>query len=315
MRERSFIEHLLATQPSSPDSVELDVGDDMAIVRIAGGRVLAAIDAVVEGRHFLPHADPFAVGRKAVLRNLSDVAAMAGRPVACLASATVPAGFSEASAERLLAGLRDAATRHGCPLVGGDTSSHAEPGAPLVVSVAVLAEPGTPDGRVIARRGVRIGDRVAVTGTLGGAVDADGGGRHLDFEPRLEAARELVAALGDRLHAMIDLSDGLGIDARHLVDAADEAEPVAIEIDAARLPCTPGVDWRSAIADGEDFELLFVAASRPPASVAGVPVTEIGTVAARGDGPRVRLRVDGDVLDISERGFEHGIGVAEGGSR
>lgn len=311
MRERTFIEHLLASQPPSGEAVELDVGDDMAMLRVAEGRVLAAIDAVVEGRHVRPGTDPFAIGRKALLRNLSDVAAMAARPLACLASATLPADCSETFAERLLAGIRDTAARYRCPLVGGDTSVHAQPDAPLTVSVAILATPALADGRVVGRRGAKVGDVVAVTGTLGGSLDPDGGGRHLDFEPRIEAAIELATRLGTDLHAMIDLSDGLGVDARHLVEMAEMAESVAIEIEAARLPCTPGVDWRRAVADGEDFELLFTCAAVPPPSIAGVPVTSIGHVVEANGGPAVGLRVGDDLLDISTRGFEHGAG--EGG--
>ncbi len=308
MRERTFIEHLLASQPPSGEPVELDVGDDMAMLRVAEGRVLAAIDAVVEGRHVRPGTDPFAIGRKALLRNLSDVAAMAARPLACLASATLPADWSEASAERLLAGISKTAARYRCPLVGGDTSVHAQPDAPLTVSVAILARPALAGGRVVGRRGAKVGDFVAVTGTLGGSLNPDGGGRHHDFEPRIEAAIELATRLGADLHAMIDLSDGLGVDARHLVEMA---ESVAIEIEAARLPCTPGVDWRRAVADGEDFELLFTCGAPPPPSIAGVPVTSIGHVVEANGGPAVGLRVGDDLLDISTRGFEHGAG--EGG--
>ncbi|MDA0974628.1 MAG: thiamine-phosphate kinase [Planctomycetota bacterium] len=310
MRERDFIAHLLATQAAAGESIELDAGDDMAVVRAPECRVLAAIDAVVEGRHFRVGTDPFLIGRKAVLRNVSDVAAMAARPLACLASATLPADCPESVAERLLAGLRDAADRHGCPLVGGDTSVHDRPDAPLVVSVAILATPALPGGRVVTRRGSRIGDHVAVTGVLGGSLDPDGGGRHLEFEPRVDAAIELGTRLGDDLHAMIDLSDGLGIDAGHLLVARrgePESSNLAIEIDAANLPCAPGLDWRRAIGDGEDFELLFTAASPPPESAGGVSIRRIGEVVERGQGPAVRLRVGGGIVDITRSGFEHGV--------
>lgn len=287
-----------------PASVELAAGDDMAVLRVGGERILAAIDAVVAGRHFLPGTDPRLVGRKALLRNLSDVAAMAAKPLACLASVTLPRSSSQSLADGLLEGLRSAAAEHACPLVGGDTSMHAGEG-PLTLSVAILATPAIEQGRVVTRRGARVGDVVAVTGSLGGTIDRDGGGRHLDFPPRLAEAIELASHLGAELHSMIDVSDGLGIDAAHLVE---HDESLAIEIDAAAIPIREGASLEQAIGDGEDFELLFTSGLVPPASAAGTPVHVIGRVVARGDGPRVRLRLDDSLLDISERGFEHQTG-------
>lgn len=302
MRESALIAHLLATEPASMGCVLLGPGDDMAALR-SDGVVLAAIDAVVEGRHFLPGADLHLVGRKAVLRNLSDAAAMAARPLACLASVAAPREFSDAQARTLLAGLRSAAIEHGCPLVGGDTAIHARDAAPLVVSVAILASPALPGDRFICRRGGRLGDLVAVTGSLGGSLAADGGGRHFDFSPRIAEAIELGESLGDRLHAMIDLSDGLGVDAAHLAEAAEG--DLAIEIDAAAVPCTPGIPLERAVRDGEDFELCFCCQGEPPASLRGVPVTVVGRMVERRGGPRVRLLLPDGTIDASRLGFEH----------
>lgn len=301
MKERRFIQDLLASEPSMPSSVELAAGDDMAVLRVGGERILAAIDAVVEGRHFLPGTDPRLVGRKALLRNLSDVAAMAAKPLACLASVTLPRSAAQSLADALLAGLRAAAADHACPLVGGDTSMHAGEG-PLTLSVAILATPGTPSGRVVTRRGARVGDVVAVTGYLGGSLDHDGGGRHLDFPPRLAEAIELASRLGEQLHSMIDVSDGLGVDAAHLVE---HDASLAIEIDAAAIPIREGASLEQAIGDGEDFELLFASAIAPPGSAAGTPVHAIGRVVGRDQGPPVRLRRGDRFVDLSDRGFEH----------
>ncbi|MGA1466660.1 MAG: thiamine-phosphate kinase [Phycisphaerales bacterium] len=305
MQERRFIRDLIASDPTMPSTVELAAGDDMAVLRVGGERVLAAIDAVVEGRHFRAGADPRLVGRKALLRNLSDVAAMAAKPLACLASVTLPRSADQSLADALLEGRRSAATEHGCPLVGGDTSLHAGE-APLTLSVAILATPALPSGRTITRRGAKLGDLVSVTGSLGGSLDADGGGRHLDFPPRLAEAIELAGALGDRLHSMIDVSDGLGVDAAHLVEHDDS---LAIELDADSIPARAGCSIEQALGDGEDFELLFISEGTPPSEVAGTAVSVIGRVIERGSGSGVRLRIGDRITDVAERGFEHASGA------
>jgi len=302
MLESTFIRHLLRTDPPGTASVLLPTGDDMAMLAVEGARVLAAIDAVVEGRHFRPGTDLRLVARKALLRNLSDVAAMAARPLACVASVTLPRGASDADAWALLDGLREVAQAFACPLVGGDTTVHAGDD-PLVVSVAILAVPALRGGRVITRHGSRLGDLVAVTGELGGSLEADGGGRHLEFPPRIPEAIALAEALGEELHAMLDLSDGLGIDASRLLA---ESPSLAIEIDVARIPARRGLGWRRAVGDGEDFELLFTTGAEPPKEVSGTPVRVIGRVVERGDGPTVRLLDGGRVIDGSAMGYDHG---------
>jgi thiamine-monophosphate kinase len=138
---------------------------------------------------------------------------------------------------------------------------------------------------------------------MGGAWrEADTGpGHHLTFEPRIEAAMELAATLGTRLHAMIDLSDGLGADAGHIA----ELSGVRIELDGAAVPARAGLDWRHALGDGEDYELCFTASGEVPGEIAGLPVTRVGTVLPA-DGPRVTVRVDGGVVDATAMGWEHG---------
>ena len=300
MREREFIRHLLATESAPAASIELGPGDDMAVVRVGHERVLAAIDSVVEGRHFEAGTAPHLVARKAVLRNLSDVAAMAARPLACLAAVTLPRQADEALARDLLAGVRSAAEEHRCPLIGGDTTLHAGDG-PLTISVAILATPALRDGRVLTRRGGRLGDLVAVTGELGNSLRAEGGRRHLDFPPRLEESVALGEALGSRLHAMIDVSDGLGVDAGHLVEH-DSA--LAIELEPAAIPRRDGASLEQALADGEDFELLFLCEGPPPPMAVATPVTVIGRVVERGAGASVRW-IGEPASALDSRGFEH----------
>lgn len=279
--------------------VLLPPGDDMALVRLKGGRVLVAADQVIAGRHFALGTPMGPVGRKALARNISDVAAMAAVPSCAVATLALPPGMPDADVLALAEGLRSAGAEFRCPVVGGDIGTHADPGAPLVVSVTVLAEPG-PSGRIVTRAGARPGDLLCVTGELGAGWSPDGGGRHLGFRPRVAEALELVAALGDRLHAMIDLSDGLASDAAHLAAAAG----LGVRIDGDRLPKAPGASWRQATSAGEDYELAFACDGEPPASVAGTPVTVIGRFAEGAHG--VIVAADGGVHEVTGAGWEHG---------
>lgn len=304
-REFELLKGIYARNALLPREVLVPPGDDMAALAFAGPALLVAVDQVVEGRHVLPTTPPRLVGRKAVLRNASDVAAMAARPVACVAAAVLPADYGAERSAELFEGLRATAERYGCPLVGGDLSIHADPSAPLVCSVTVLARPAWPDARIVTRRGARIGDRIVVTGALGGSLRADGGGPHLEAEPRIEEAIELLRLLGPGLRSMIDVSDGLGRDAAHLVEHDDA---LAIELDASRIPTRDGADWRGALRDGEDYELLAVVdADRDlPATLGTVPLTTIGRVVARGSGAlRVVVLAEGERIDATALGWEH----------
>lgn len=335
MHERDLIRRIVGANPALRASrvpVLVPPGDDMALLELASRRLLVAADQVIERRHFVPGTPMRAVARKAVLRNMSDIAAMAGVPVACVATVVLPADIPDEAIVTLYEALREFAAENGCPLVGGDTGVADDPSAPLVVSVTVLAEPG-PTGRVVERRGACAGDSLCVTGALGGSFAAGGGGRHLAPSSRVVHALELVRLLGDRLHAMIDLSDGLGRDAAHLARAAR----LDVEVDIAHVPCAPGVDWRGALSDGEDYELAFACEGEPPSNLCGVPVTVIGRfvadasagrspaasahtgevvtegaprmTGARGSeaapGGRVWIQVKGARVDAASMGWEH----------
>ena len=261
--ELAFVSSLARRFGPAPEG-EVWAGDDAAVVRPPEGLLLLAIDPMVQGVHFVePTRD---VGWAAVARNVSDLAAMGGRPLHALVSVVVPPGTDVAP---LVDGIEEA-HRALCPVVGGDTSS----GPALVVTVAVT---GTVDGKPVLRSGARPGDVLFVTGPLGGAPARP--------TPRVvegEAARRAGAT------AMIDVSDGLALDLRRLADASG----VGIVLDV--VPIAEGASWDDAVGRGEDYELVFAAPDRDAvaAAFAGLePPIEIGVctddAAERrlGDGP------------------------------
>ena len=254
MRETELLEHIYAANDELTPTVLIPPGDDMAALPFGDTSLLAAVDQLIDGRHVRLDRTPIElVGAKAIKRCVSDVAAMAARPVAALVAVTLPPGLDPAAARTLFDAVRHCAATYGCPLIGGDIAMHATRDAPLTLSVTVLAAPGpTPPVR---RGGARAGDGVYVTGQLGATLDDDGGGHHLHFVPRVREALALATTLGPRLHAMIDLSDGLARDGAHLAN-----RDVRLEIDADALPRRAGATVAGALGDGEDYELCLTAA-------------------------------------------------------
>ena len=286
--------------------VEAGIGDDAAIVRTASGRTLVTADMLMDGVHFrLGESSPEAVGRKCLAVNLSDIAAMAGRPVAAFVCLALPRDGGEHLAKRLYDGMRPLAEQFEVAIAGGDTNAW---DGPAVVSVTVLGEP-VGKGPVL-RSGAQPGDWLMVTGALGGSLS----GRHLTFEPRLHEA----VALSDRvdLHAMIDLSDGLASDLRHILTESD----VGAMIEAAEVPVSRDVDsalsdaarLHHALTDGEDFELLFAVSPGEGAELMrnppiDSPLTRIGTITAE---QHCRM-IDhvGQTVELPCGGWEHGFNI------
>jgi thiamine-monophosphate kinase len=277
--------------------VALGIGDDAALLRLRAGEELAiSTDACFESVHFrLRSESPRTLGRRALAASLSDLAAMGARPLGCLLALAAPGALPVRTAEALVAGVLDEGRRHGCPLVGGNLSRARELSLTLTVVGAVAR------GRGLRRGAARAGDRVFVTGTLGGAAlerarAERGRGRIRRVPlPRLRAGRAL-ARLPGRI-SCIDVSDGLAADLAQLL----AGRPLAAEIDTARLPVPRG--FRAACAragldpealasgGGEDYELLFTVGPRARSAAwlarrLGVRVTEIGRVVRRPPGGR-----------------------------
>jgi len=307
MREGDLHALIAAGNARLPKGVMIPPGDDMAQIAIAGGSVLIACDQVILGRHFVAGTPIDLIARKAIARNVSDVAAMAGRPIACLCAATLPSDMPEFAVLALTVALQRHAEDFGCPLIGGDTSWHGEAGHPLQLSITILALPHA-SGRVVRRDQAQEGDVVVVSGALGGSFGADGLGHHLRFEPRVRLARELVDRFGDRMGAMIDVSDGLGRD----LDRVAQASGVALLIEGDRIPVREGCSIDQALRDGEDHELAFTlrgdAVHDVPATLAGVPLTVIGRARAASDVHAVGAQVflAGAWHAMGTMGWEHG---------
>ncbi len=309
MREFDLLQAIFAANARLPGRVTIPPGDDMGAVRLSGGgEVLVTVDQVADGVHFdLATSTLGRVGRKAITRNLSDVAAMAARPVAAVAAACLPRNFGAPRARELCEALRSTAAAYDCPLIGGDISIWDQR---LIISVTILAEawPGLPP----LRRGTaHAGDVVFVSGELGGSLPS---GRHLDFEPRLELARQLAANPGTRPSAMIDLSDGLARDLGHICELSGlhaQVEARMLPIAAAvRGPAHKREPWRHALGDGEDYELCFTIpperAAQVPAEMAGVRLSRVGVMRPPEAGPLVGVKLDnGTVVDCGQSGWEH----------
>ncbi|MEI8139659.1 MAG: thiamine-phosphate kinase [bacterium] len=302
--EDNLIRRLKRLVPGRADVIA-GIGDDCAVVR-TGRRdpydLLLKSDPVIEGIHFGADTAGAAIGHKALGRVLSDIAAMGGEPLWILVDLVSPPTESVARIESIYRGMARLARRHSAAIVGGDTSSG------NVLEVHVFAVGRVSRGQAVLRSGARTDDLLYVTGALGGSLL----GRHLRFEPRLVEGQWLRES--GVVTAMMDISDGLTTDLRRLA-AASRAGAV---LDAGCIPVSAAArrmkDKRPALehalADGEDFELLFSVQRRKAASFESawrkafcLPCSRIGAMTAKPG--LVELR-DGQVSkELMLHGYEH----------
>lgn len=246
--EDRLLDQLLPTMEQN-SGVVLGAGDDCALVESGKPRLLNLLktDCLVEGIHFAKNTRPDLVGWKAVARPLSDFAAMSGLPRFALVTLIVPATKDISWVRKLYRGIEKAARKFEVAVVGGETSNIK---GPTVISISVTGF--VEQSRWVGRAGGKPGDELFVTGRLGGSLR----GGHLKFVPRIAESRWLTKNF--RIHAMMDLSDGLGSDLPRLARASG----VGFEVDEVALPRNKGCTPDQAISDGEDYELLFAISPR-----------------------------------------------------
>jgi thiamine-monophosphate kinase len=307
MNELELIARLVPTLPRNP-SVVVSAGDDCAVLDLGAPEyVLFKTDAVVEGIHFTNATPPEKIGRKALARCLSDIAAMAGKPNSALVTIALPKDFDPARVEKIYAGLNALAAEYGVAVVGGETTTNPER---VLISIAML---GTVEKKkCVLRSGAKPGDAIFVTGKLGGSIHA----KHLDFTPRLQEGRWLSDHF--EVHAMIDVSDGLASDLRQILKASgtggellSRAIPISREARlAARAESSSRPPLLAALADGEDFELLFTVASQEAVRLLdgwkkqfpALSLACIGRITAE---PGLRLRDQEGVRALNIHGYTH----------
>jgi len=276
VNELELIQLLTRSLPGNA-SVVAGAGDDCAVLDLglASEYVLFKTDAVVEGVHFTSGTAGERVGHKALGRCLSDIAAMAGEPTAALIAIGLPANYRPEYVASIYEGINALAKKFGVAIVGGETTTN--PGH-IFISVALIGK--VEKDKAILRKGSRPSDAIFITGELGGSFQ----GKHLDFIPRITEARWLAASFP--IHAMIDLSDGLAGDLRHLLggtpvrhslgEGGSSASPKTLgaELLSAAIPISRAAKLQAkaessakppllaALTDGEDFELLFTTSSK-----------------------------------------------------
>lgn len=301
----------------------LGIGDDCALLRARADEELAVTtDLSIDGRHFrLDWHSPEAIGHRTLARGLSDLAAMGARPLGAFLSLAIPRELTRGRGRSWIEGFYDGllglAESYKTPLAGGDLAQ-----SPLAVADIVLVG-AVRRGQAMRRSTARAGDRIYVSGALGGAAAGlalleQNPGRargaswarahaaqlapHLYPQPRIELGRLLARR---RLAtAAMDLSDGLSIDLARLCAESG----VAAEIDPGQLPLWPGATLAQALNGGEDYELLFTARpeTRVPGKLAGIALTPIGRmVAARKGRPAVALVEGRKKTALAAGGWEH----------
>ncbi len=326
--ERDLIRHIAANCGGpAGDRLVKGIGDDCAVYRADSGMLgLLTTDTLVQGIHFdLAWHPPELLGRKAASVNLSDIAAMGGKPLYALLSLAVPAGFSRQTLEDFLTGFAAVLADHQVALVGGDT---VRTGREAMFSVTVVGE--VAENQVLYRSGARVGDLILVSGFLGEAAAGLALCRadrrpapnhswaalvkaHCDPVAQVDLGRRLAAC--GMVHAMMDLSDGLATDLAHLCAQSGcgaEIDGEALPLSAPTLAAADDFglapqEW--ALKGGEDFQLLFTTASENVEALVrycrdetGVDCTPVGRI-VRETG--VVLSFGGTRREIAYQGYDH----------
>lgn len=277
---------------ASPET-PFGIGDDCAVLAGSTRAQLVTVDPVIFRRHFDATVAPRAIGEKLLKRNLSDIAAMGGRPRAAVIALTLDARTKIAWVEGFYRGIAATARHYDVAIVGGDV---AQEDGTVSASLTLIGEAAA--GRAVTRTGAGVGDWIYVTGTLGNTLAT---GHHFRFVPRLREGAWL--ARRGEVRAMMDVSDGLAKDLRALTPRG--AFPA---LDPATIPLRRGADLRAALSDGEDYELLFAISAHADRdkfardwrrAFPRLPVSCLGRFVRRGATPAAAVNLR------DYRGYEH----------
>jgi len=276
-------------------SVVKGIGDDAAVIKWTDSKyLLFTCDMLVEDVHFRrSRATPLEIGRKALARNISDIAAMGGVPRYAVISIGLNAGLSVLTVDGILKGITQLAREFRINIVGGDTVKSAK----LVIDVSLIGE--VEKKNLVLRSGARPGELIFVTGSIGASQKA----KHLNFTPRLEVARGLVKKF--KLSSMIDVSDGLFIDLKRILDASSSGARIYQKL----VPLSKGASsFEKAVMEGEDFELLFTMSPKEALKASRVklktPVSLIGSIIDKKLGFGL-VDDNGAEKEIKTKGFLH----------
>lgn len=269
------------------------IGDDCAVLKFSSGEyLLATVDMLIEGEHFMRSQPPFYIGRKSLAVSISDIAAMGGYPVACLISVGLPKDLNFEFARKLFLGIKTLAKRYNVNIIGGDTNNSEK----IIIDVACLGM--VEKDNLVLRGGAKTGDALLVSGSLGGSIY----GRHLKFEPRLKEGRFLTENF--RINSMIDISDGILQDLGHILSQSR----VGAVVYEKRIPKSKDAgSLDEALYMGEDYELLFSCAPKDAEKIVRQGKGKfrvIGEIVDKKNGLTM-VRRNGLKEKIAARGFRH----------
>lgn len=311
MTEFGFIDRIKDLFATLPDNGFEGIGDDCAVLPVGGGESLVfTTDMLAEGVHFLRTATSAReLGRKSLAVNLSDVASMGARPIATLLSLSLPDDATGAWAEEFMQGYRELSQEFGVTLAGGDTTRSA---AGITINVTAIGRAA--DTHIKRRSGARPGDVIFTAGALG--ASGAGPARHSRGPLRHPRRCPYTAIPGRRsprlwlgrrheVHAMMDISDGLASDIRHIM----ERSGVGAAIDTERIPAAADADIRTAACAGEDYVLLLTAECADAERLAadflarfGAPLHPVGRIT---DGRELEWFENGTLRPLDWHGFTH----------
>jgi thiamine-monophosphate kinase len=305
--EFNLIRHLTKGISTSNSAVVTGIGDDAAVIRCGAKKfILFTTDSLIENIHFsLDLLTPYQIGEKAMAVNLSDIAAMGGIPKYAVTSVALTPETQVNFVNEVYRGIKEVAAKFAVDIVGGDTVRSPKN---MMINISLLGE--VTEKFLVHRSEAKVGDKIFVTGHLGATAAARLVGKHIPTLPLINEGREIIKKF--KPTSMIDISDGLSSDILRICEASkvgakiyEEAIPISDEtrVMAKKIGKAP---LKLALGGGEDYQLLFTAATRKdgkPISLPGVSISEIGEITKK----KELLLIDkkGDSHQLLPAGYNH----------